>query len=327
MQITTRAAKTGTLALVVIGLAAGVVHGLPEPADVTIEPTVERDPGAWSMPLDAYAVPAGAKTSYAEDLVVEPCLREVGIDDPPPWATAAGLQADDDASDTAARANPSPALATTRPLTAALAETRGYHGPSTDGANREGMRAWAFDPDRNAAFAALSPSQQAAVDRCWHDARKALGSGESGAEQTASDLAQRLTHLAAVDARSDESVVRAAAKWRTCMRPAGVTDLPDAPEGMPTTSMRVLGHDGSAVVVLQEEISKREVAVAERDVACQESSGYRAALYDAEWQRLLHVTASDAAALRRGSTRQPQLDARLDATIARLAPAAPDGVA
>lgn len=326
MQITTRAAKTGTLALVVVGLAAGVVHGLPERADVAIEPTVERDPGAWTMPLDAFATPAGSKSSYAENLVVDPCVRKVGIDDPPPWATAAGLQADDDASDTAARANPSPALATTRPLTAALAETRGYHGPSTEGANREGMKRWGFDPARNTAFQALTTAQQDAVDRCWTRARSSLGTEQSAGEQTASNLAQRLTYLAAVDARSDESVVRAAAQWRMCMQPSGVTDLPEGPEGMPTMSMHVLGHDGPDVVVFQEEASASEVAVAERDVACQESSGYRTALYDAEWDRLLHVTASDAATLRAGSTRHPEVDARLDATIARLAPAAPDGV-
>ncbi|MCS5494721.1 hypothetical protein NY548_13885 [Curtobacterium flaccumfaciens pv. flaccumfaciens] len=95
---------------------------------------------------------------------------------------------------------------------------------------------------------------------------------------------------------------------------------------MPTPSMHVSARDGDQVVLFSDDPGKAEVAVAERDVACQESSGYRGALYAAEWERLLHVTATDAAALRKGSTRQPQADARLDRVIARLAPAAPTDV-
>lgn len=320
MHIANRAAKSGTLVIVVAGLVTAVLHGLPEPADVAVAPTVEQDSTAWSMPLDAYVTPASSKTTYAENLVAQPCLRKAGIDDPPPWATAAGLQAEDDADDTAARANPSPALATTRPLTAALAENRGYHGPSTAGANAEGMKAWAFDPDRNESFAALEAD---AVDRCWKTARTRLGTDPRGTEQSASELAQRLTYLAAVDARQDESVVTAAAGWRTCMAPSGVTDLPTGPEGMPTPSMRVSGRDGDEVAPFVPTVGKAEVAVAERDAACQDSSGYRKALYGAEWDRLLHVTATDAAVLRKGSTRWTQVDARVDRAITRLAPEAP----
>ncbi|WP_420366583.1 hypothetical protein AAEP80_07565 [Curtobacterium sp. L3-7] len=319
MQITTRVAKTGTLALVVAGLATAVVHGLPEPADVAVAPTVERDSADWTMPLDAYAMPAGSKSDYAENLLADPCLRKAGIDDPPPWATVSGLQADSDASDTDARGNPSPALATTRPLTAALAGTRGYHGPSTAGANRQGMTAWGFDADRNAAFAAL-PDGVAA--RCWNAARKTLGNTATGHVQEASAVAKRLTRLAALDARRDEAVVSAAERWRSCMEPSGVRDLPAAPDGMPTPSMGV----GPTDVPVETGIGSVEIAVAKRDVACQTSSGYRKTLYDAEWNRLLHVTASDAAVLAAAEPDQLAVDARLDRTIERLAPKAPAGV-
>ena len=88
MQITNRVAKTGTLVVVLAGLATAVVHGLPERADVAVAPTVDQDSTAWAMPLDAFVAPASSKTTYAEDLVAEPCLREAGIDDPAPWATA-----------------------------------------------------------------------------------------------------------------------------------------------------------------------------------------------------------------------------------------------
>lgn len=319
MQITTRAAKSGTLVLVLAGLVVGVLHSIPEPADIAVAPTVERDPSAWAMPLDAYVAPASSITDYAENLVEQPCLRKAGIDDPPPWATVDGLQAESDADDTAERANPSPALATTRPLTPALAATRGYHGPSTAGANVQGMREWGYDPDRNAAFAAL-PGDTAS--RCVHEARRTLGTELDARGQTASELAQRLTWLAAVEARSDDTVRTAAAGWRTCMAPAGLSDLPDGPEGMPTRSMGVAVQDGDTRVFLAT-VGTAEIAIAKRDAACQQSSGYRTALYDAEWSRLLHVTASDAEALRGGSTQQPEVAARVERTIERLAPAAP----
>lgn len=301
-------AKTITLGVVVLGVAAAAVHGIPASADHAVEPTVARDESPWAMPLDAYVTPA-ALLGPAENVLVAPCLRTAGLTDwDPPVQTAASLQAQDDASDTAARANPSPALATTRPLDAALAAARGYHGPAIDRAAQQAEKDWAFDPKRNTDVASL-PS--GTFERCLTAARKELGSDVSGREQSASELAQRLTYLAALDARSDDAVVAAAARWRTCMAPAGVSDLPDAPSGMPTASMRHaygLGLESS-------EPTDGEKAVAERDVSCQASSGYRRALYDAEWSRLTHVTADDARTLSAGSTDNPALRERLVAVI------------
>jgi hypothetical protein len=320
MQITTRAAKTGTLALVVIGLGAGVLHNLPEPADVTVSPSVERDPTAWTMPLDGWVQPGWSKQGYAEGLVIQPCLRRAGIDFPVPWATIAGLEAASDADDTPERGNPAPALSWTRPLDADRARTRGYHGPSTAGANEGGMRAWGEDPERNAAFHRAS---QRTVDRCFHQGYRTLGTDDGdGADQSASATAKRLTYLAAMAARDDDPVVSAAARWRTCMRPAAVSDLPAAPSGMPSRSMR----NDFGTELAASTVQDAEVAIAERDVACQDSSGYRRALYDAEWGRLLHVTRTDAAVLRAAEPKQLVVDRRLDATIRRLAPEAPTDV-
>lgn len=320
MQITSRIAKTGTLALVVIGLVAGVVHALPEPADVAVTPTTERSPGAWTMPLDGYVQPGGAKEDYATDLVAQPCLRTAGIDFPVPWATVAGLDASSNEDETPDSGNTSPALAWSRPLDAELARTRGYHGPSTAGANTEGTRAWGQDPKRNAAFAKASPR---AVTRCVHGAYRTLGiTNPNGSTQFTSMVAKRLTYLAAMDARTDDTVVRAAAEWHACMAPAGVRDLPTAPDQMPSPSIRM----DYGTNIRSTPVQHGEVAIAVRDVACQESSGYRDALYDAEWIRLLHVTKSDADVLRTAKADQIAVDRRLDDTIRRLAPKAPADV-
>ncbi|WP_144710557.1 hypothetical protein [Curtobacterium pusillum] len=320
MQITRRVTKAGTLALVVVGLGAGVVHALPERADVAIAPTTERSPGAWAMPLDGYVQPGWDKQDYAEDLVVQPCLRDVGIDFPVPWATIAGLEASSDASETPERGNPAPALSGSVPLGAELARTRGYHGPSTAGANEDGMRAWGQDPARNAAFAAASDT---ATTRCFRQGYRTLGTDdEDGRAQSASLVAKRLTYLAAVDARTDDTVVRAAAEWHACMAPAGPPDLPATPDRMPSRSMQV----EYGTNIRSTPVRDGEIAIAVRDAGCQDSSGYRSALYDAEWSRLLHVTASDAAVLRAATADQPAVDRRLDETIRRLAPKAPADV-
>jgi hypothetical protein len=320
MRTTTRVAKTGTLALVVVGLAAGVVHALPEPADVEVRPTVQRDVDSWAMPLDGYVQPGGAKQDYATNLVVQPCLRRLGIDSPVPWATVSGLEGRDDLTETPARGNPSPALSWTVPLDADTASARGYHGPSDVGANLDGMRAWGQDPERNAAFA---DAPQAAVTRCFHETYRSLGlDDEDGADQEASLVAKRLTYLAAMAAREDEAVVTAARRWHRCMATADVDDLPAAPSGMPSQSIRA----AYGTEIRSTPVQDGEVAVAARDAACQGTSGYREALYDAEWQRLLHVTATDAAHLRRADADQPEVDRVLDATIRRLAPDTPADV-
>lgn len=322
MRITTRVAKTGTLVLVAAGLGGAVLHGLPEPADHAVEPTTTKDVASWAMPLDGWVAPGGHEQDYVEMLVELPCLRAAGLDVPAlPWATVDGLHAADDAMDSTARANPSPALATTRPLTAEQAESRGYHGPSTAGANRDGWERWAYAPGFNDAFAALPAG---ASERCLERTRRSLGTGGGG--QEASETAQRLTFLASVAARQDPAVARAATAWRTCMAASGLTDLPSGPEGMPTESMRVLKVDGDQVSPLSDEVGAAEVAVAERDVRCQRSSGYRQALYDAEWSRLLHVTARDAAVLAATEPDQATLAARLDRVVERLAPDAPTDV-
>lgn len=319
MRPTQRAAKTGTLLLVVAGLGAAVLHQLPEPADQTIRPTAERDLDTWSMPLDGYVQPGWSETDFAEALLDQPCLRDLGVDFPVPWATVDGLRAASIADETPERGNTSPALAWSRPLSAEAAADRGYHAPSTAGANEDGWRAWAQDPEHAAAF---DDVDQDALHRCFDDARRELGTADrDGADQSASITAKRLTYLAAEDARRTPEVRAAAMRWRQCLALTATQELPDDPHGMPTTAMRQAFALEARTVA-----SDDEIALAEHDVACQTSSGYRAALYDAQWNRLLHVTATDAAVLGSADGDQAALADRVAATIERLAPPAPEGV-
>lgn len=319
MRITQRAAKSGAFVLVLAGLGGAVLHSLPEPADHAARPTVERDLDTWSMPLDGYAQPGWSEVGYAESLLDQSCLRKAGIDFPVPWATLAGLQADSMRTETPERGNDAPALAWSRPLDADAAADLGYHLPSTRGANRDGWRLWAEDPEHNAAF---DRADRTAVDRCFRQSRRELGTDDDGEAQGASTTAKRLTHLAADEARREPAVVAAAARWRTCLAPDAPSALPEDPHGMPTGAMRqAFGIDGLALPV-----SKAEVALAEQDLSCQESSGYREALYDAQWSRLLHVTATDAAVLAAARPDQLAVAERVATTVEQLAPEAPEGV-
>ncbi|MDM7884349.1 hypothetical protein QUG92_04470 [Curtobacterium sp. RHCKG23] len=318
MRITQRAAKTGTLVLVVAGLGGAVLHSLPEPADHAVRPTADRDLDTWSMPLDGYVGPAVDTMSYAEELVAAPCLERLGIDGAPPWATVSGLRALSEADDSGVRGNVAPALATTKPLLPALVERRGYHAISTIGANVQARRAWANSPDRTAAIAA---APEGAVEACWRHARQALGTNERGVEQSTA-VAERLTALAAADARQDPSVIATTGGWHRCMSTAGLVDLPETPSDLPSQSMLM----DYGLNFREGTITDAETALAEHDVACQESSGYRRALYDAQWSRLLHVTASDAAVLDAVRPDQVAVAERVAATIERLAPPAPEGV-
>ncbi|WIB65800.1 hypothetical protein [Curtobacterium sp. MCBD17_040] len=304
------AAKAVTLVVVVAGLASAVVHSATATAaDQAIASTVQPDVNAWSMPLDAYVAPASDLEDQAEDLLIGRCLQQNGLTDwTVPHRTVGGLQALADATDTAANANPSPALATTKPLDAATAARRGYSGPSTAGAGAAAWKAWAFSPVRNTELSTLPAGT---FDRCLAAARSTLGEPLDGQVMAASELAQRLTYLAALDARKDPSVLAASRRWNSCMASTKVRDLPASPDGMPTASMRAT--DGVRTGAATPTAAEKKIA--ERDVACQQSSGYRDALYTTEWSRLQHVTTADAQTLAHGSTDNPSLRHRLVATI------------
>lgn len=301
-----RAARAITLVVVVAGVAGVAIAGSPARADTRVAPTVHRDVDAWTMPLDGYVTPAGGLMDQAENLGQESCLAAAGITWDVPNRDPDALIARSDSQNAPVRGNPAPALSWTRPLDAEVAADRGYHGASTDGVNETAWKRWAFDPARNTV-------DQDVFARCLSRARTVLGirPAESGTQQAASSTALRLTYVAAIEARSDTPVVEAAVRWRSCMTEAGVHDIARAPSGMPTRALR----DRFGAVIPGTPISDDEKAVATQDVDCQVSSGYRAALYDAEWNRLDRVTAADAATLARAQTDMPEVTARLRSAV------------
>ncbi|MGH9245962.1 MAG: hypothetical protein ACRD29_16925 [Acidimicrobiales bacterium] len=104
-------------------------------------------------------------------------------------------------------------------------------------------------------------------------------------------------------ALQDEAYQDAAQRWRDCMQPLGIPDLPTTPEeGMPTPFLREeFGDDVSEPDVLEpwSPPSVEEIEIAVEDAKCRESSGVRREFYDAEVEAQLEAVAENEDALER----------------------------
>ena len=79
----------------------------------------------------------------------------------------------------------------------------------------------------------------------------------------------------------------AAAKWRSCMAPLGLTDLEKAPGGYPSSSFAqqigATGNEEDYKDPSQHPVTDYELKVAVQDAKCRASSGYDTILYNAQW--------------------------------------------
>jgi len=79
----------------------------------------------------------------------------------------------------------------------------------------------------------------------------------------------------------------AAAKWRSCMAPLGLTDLEKAPGGYPSSSFAqqigATGNEEDYKDPFQHPVTDYELKVAVQDAKCRTSSGYDTILYNAQW--------------------------------------------
>jgi len=255
-------------AAVALVATAAVVTGCTATA---AEPTnlPEKNIAEWVTPLDQYIPQNASNANYAEQLLVGKCIEKAGLSWAVPWRD---IHADN---------GPSWNSVERRLFNSDLAAKYGYHnGPAVD----ESLPAWqAFVASKQS----MSSAEEAAIGKCVPEARKTLPLLSPTAAQKALDLIQ-VSYDAAFQ---DDDVVAAASKWRTCMEPQGIADLPDSPRKMPSDSLvsRFSLDLGDRVGTTS--VDPKEVAIATADAACRDSSGFAKALYDAEWDR-------DVAALR-----------------------------
>lgn len=84
----------------------------------------------------------------------------------------------------------------------------------------------------------------------------------------------------------NDAVADLAAEWRACLAPAGVIDLPDSPEGMPSPSVAPPNDEGGTA-------STREREVAVIDAQCREKVGYPGAVLRARTEGELSAIGRD----------------------------------
>ena len=242
---------------------------------------VTKDQSHWTLPTDPYyGGQISALTSQAEETVVKNCMVKAGFSDyrvrmdasAPAPANLAGdgisvLFNETTAKQFGYRRAPDP-----RDLLEVETEASGgdlFNGKSNeffdqlDICNLEGQ----------AAVAGVS------VDEFKASHQESAGSADAVQENPAS-IGSQLNRLA-VDLNSPE-LSAAAASWRECMAPLGISDLPDRPwdagsMGLPESLRDKWGWRPTG------KPSADEIATASADAACRASSGWTDTLYQQEW--------------------------------------------
>lgn len=230
----------------------------PEP-----ERKVVPNQSMWTMPLDEFKVFNPSLSNYAEQLLISKCLEGRGYDWPVPWQDADFPQPETVNS------------VAVKIFNVDVARRYGYHdAPAPNPADALAwteFTAWtnAYDPD---------DGFRSRFDACGADARSEKT--EAGAEGL--NYIASLEIQARDEISTDDAVRDAARAWRTCLSDIVTFELPKDPwSEMPTAEMaQEFGVYGSNPT---EVASSEEIAVAEADARCRDSSGYADARYRAEW--------------------------------------------
>jgi hypothetical protein len=280
--------------LALTGCSAGSTHT----AATAVPNLPQKNIDQWVLPLDNYIVGDTKASDYAGNLLVAPCVEKAGYSWNQPYRDITAGNGASFNSVGRRLFNPS------------IAEKWGYHfAPSPDTTL---AAANAFNASANA----ISPAEQTVVTKCIVQSRKTLpilsGSALIGANYASE----------AYDAAVSDSAVKAAAsKWRACMVPAGISDIPATPEDFPSAS--VTSRFGLGRLVLSNtppDVTPAEIKLATFDANCEESSGYLPALYKTEWDHQVTLMSKNADALDRAKTQLDTYNAKVQKVISTHAP-------
>lgn len=286
--------RTGTVkflaAATAILVASTILSGCSSQAKALDLPAQNVE--QWVMPLDSYGGDGSSQGTYAELLLVKPCLEKSGYSWNVPWQ-------DPDAT------SPTTNAVDRRIFTAAIAAEWGYHMARVE---RPNQAEW---DQFSAETATLSDDEFTALRACQVQARNTLPVRDQESNYQAA-----LVNAAIEAAQARGEVTSAAAAWRTCMEPQGISDLSKSPYEMPTESVRIEygieGRGGSA--------SAEESAVAVFDFNCQVSSGYRQASYAAEWEEQVKLLDQNLDALELNRAQLDKSEKAVAGVIAANAP-------
>lgn len=214
----------------------------------------------WVLPLDPYMSIQGNPIGDAEGILVRKCMDKAGYS----WPFVSGLAEAPRGESWSADGH--------KLFTPELALKYGYGNSNEYNHTPAQKDAW---DDFVSIANGLSEDGAASLEACYVETRKAIG--------TVDDPTRFAQSLQGHHVRSQyrQRVKEAEHRWRSCMRPAGVADLPDSPRDM--TPSRFLPRSSIPEVDAPVVLTDREREVAVRDAECQESSGWLRAEYDAVW--------------------------------------------
>ena len=251
----------------------------------------------YVLPLDKFMLSDTKNNDYAENLLIEPCMVKAGFDWNVPWR------------DTRSNDGPSWNDVQMRLFTLALAKQWGYQiAPSPD-TSLTALRS--FQREK----ATISTAEKAALTSCLSQARKVLPILPGSAQR-----ATAFTLAAYEGAQKDKTVLRAAATWKKCMVPVGISDLPDLPTRMPSDSIIRRFTIKFDISNTPPQVTQEEITLATTDFGCRNKAGYEQAFYNAQWSRQATLLAENADELNRVAAQISQHTTAVLAVIASHAP-------
>ena len=236
-------------------VSAQEVSQISAPADGTMskDGLVKKDSTKGVLPADPYRLPDDRLQAYAENLYIANCMKQSGYEYPVQTY---------DWNDPATPLESPPGY--NGRFTVAKAQAYGYHVSSKR--REEWLK---IDEQRNQLL------KDSVADKTFTACSEKLRS--SGVFKASDKLGGGVAPY--VNDVSKLPAVRAAAqRWRKCMAPQGIADLPEEPQIAPSVATKFGLVDGGDSAVSAEEI---KLAVA--DAKCREQSGYEQLVYDLQW--------------------------------------------
>ena len=247
-------------------VSAQEVSQISAPADGTMskDGLVKKDSTKGALPADPYRLPDDRLQAYAENLYIANCMKQSGYEYPVQTY---------DWNDPATPLESPPGY--NGRFTVAKAQAYGYHRAPSKRREEwlkvvEQKNQLLKDPAADKTFMACSEKLRSSG---VFKASDKLGGGVAPYVNDVSKL----------------PAVRAAAqRWRKCMAPQGIADLPEEPQIAPSVTTKFGLVDGGDSAVSAEEI---KLAVA--DAKCREQSGYEQLVYDLQWVGQEQILARD----------------------------------
>ena len=247
-------------------VSAQEVSQITAPADGTMskDGLVKKDSIKGVLPADPYRLPDDRLQYYAENLYIANCMKQSGYEYP--------VQTYDWNDPATPLESPS---GYNGRFTVAKAQAYGYHRAPSKRREEwlkvvEQKNQLLKDPAADKTFMACS--------------EKLRSSGVfKASDKLEGDVAPYVNDVSKLPA------VRAAAqRWRKCMAPQGIADLPEEPQIAPSvaTKFGLVDGDDSAV-------SAEEIKLAVADAKCREQSGYEQLVYDLQWVGQEQILARD----------------------------------